>query len=240
MNQPSLFLAALGLACGMHVCLAATPAAAPDLDVQIRYYSKILTPEGVTRESRYEETMLRRPGHVWVSRTLPAPALDAPAAAGAVKKTGAQASATPHASFNHVVLPRHVVFAHGKLRLEYVDAHAREVIAIPPAEFENVNFDGSWERAYYLLDPKLLKAIPPSTRLSAIPGAQWRERESNGGFERVLWDELRQLPLVIETGDKAATVFQRIVFKPQTNLTTQLPWNKLAGYAQKEYSDFLD
>jgi hypothetical protein len=38
----------------------------------------------------------------------------------------------------------------------------------------------------------------------------------------------------------AATGCQRIVFKPQTNLTTEPPWKRLVGYAQKEYSDFLD
>ena len=54
------------------LALAAGPAAAapaaPDLDLLITYYSKVVTPEGVTRESRYEETMLRRPGHVWTAR----------------------------------------------------------------------------------------------------------------------------------------------------------------------------
>lgn len=59
---------------------APTPVApmptAPDLDLRITYYSRVLTPEGVTRESRYDEKMLRRPGHVWVERVL-APATDA-------------------------------------------------------------------------------------------------------------------------------------------------------------------
>ena len=56
---------------------AAPPPPAPaDLDLGITYYSRVLTPEGVTRESRYEEKMLRRPGHVWVERVL-APSTDA-------------------------------------------------------------------------------------------------------------------------------------------------------------------
>ncbi len=44
---------------------------ASDQDLTVRYYSKVLTNEGVLRESRYEENMLRRPGHVWVERMLP-------------------------------------------------------------------------------------------------------------------------------------------------------------------------
>ncbi|MTV36483.1 hypothetical protein [Duganella radicis] len=211
----------------MAALCAAGSAAATDLDVKIAYYSKVVTAEGVTREARYEEKMLRRAGHVWTARVLPAHADDD-------HKGGA------HKHFNHVVLPRHVMLENGKPRVEFIDAHSREVVLVPPAEYDNISFDGSWDHAYYLLDSKRLKGMPLSSRASTVAGARWREREEKGLFERVLWDDQKQIPLVIESGDKAATFFNRTELTVQAGVTRDLPWQKLKGYSQKEYSDFLD
>jgi hypothetical protein len=202
-------------------------ASATDLDAKIAYYSKVVTPEGVTREARYEEKILRRAGHVWTTRVLPAHAEE-------------QHQHGSHKHFNHVLLARHVVLENAKPRIEFIDAHDKEVIAIPPAEYANVNFDGSWDHAYYLLDSKRLKAMPVSQRASAVPCARWREREDGGLFERVLWDEQQHVPLIIESGDKAATFFNRVEVTPLARPARELPWQKLKGYARKEYADFLD
>ncbi|MYM35877.1 hypothetical protein GTP38_16195 [Duganella sp. FT94W] len=220
MKNLFLFAATLSVA----VCASAT-----DLDLKIAYYSKVITPEGVTREARYEDTMLRRAGHVWTMRVLPAHAAehhdDQPGA---------------HKHFNHVVLARHVVQEGGKTRIEFIDAHDKDVVAIPPSEYGNVSFDGSWDHAYYLLDSKRLKTMPLSSRPSAVAGARWREREDKGLFERVLWDDQRQIPLAIESGDKAGTFVNRVDISVQPGLTRDLPWQKLKGYSQKEFADFLD
>ncbi len=210
---------------------AAAPAA-PPLDLRIQYYSKAITPEGVTREVRYEETMLRRPGHVWVTRVLP------PQSQAAAQSTDHEHSVHKH--FNPVLLPRHVQLSGDKTLLEYVDAKNKEVIAVPQGEYGNVDFDGSWANAYYLFDPKLVQAMPLSQRPTTVPGARWRELVRNGSFRRVLWDEQRQIPLVIESGDQAATVFHRVEVQAQANLTAGLPWLQLKGYSQREYGDFLD
>lgn len=213
----------------LHNAQAATPAAtAPDLDLQISYYSKVVTPEGVTREARYQEKMLRRPGHVWVARRL------------AKTLPEAQAQASEHKHFNPVVIPRHVLLENKKLRLEYLDAHAQQVIAILPSEYDNVSFDGSWENSFYLLDPKLVSAMPLSSRRSAVTTAEWREREKNGVFQRVLWDSQKQIALIIESGDQAGTFYRRVEVTALAGLTRAMPWKNLKGFAQKEYADFLD
>jgi hypothetical protein len=225
MKSPLLFLAA-SLLCAL------ARAAAPDLDLDIRYYSRVLTPEGVTRESRYAETMSRRPGHVWSARVIPNQV------AG---RDEAGHKSEQHKHFNHAVLARHVTREGNKLRLEYVDAHEKQVIAIPPSEYENVDFDGSWNNSFYLLDPKLVEAMPLSPQASATAGARWRQAERNGVFQRVLWDERRQIPLVIESGDKAGTFYRRVDVKPMApRAPAAAPWSKLAAYGQKEYADFLD
>lgn len=223
--RATLVCAALLPACASHA--AAVPQG-PDLDLSIQHYSRVMTAEGVLRETHYEETMLRRPGHVWLARVLPA-----------------QRGAKPgqdhgHKHPNYEVLARHVILERDKVRLEAVNAEAREIIAIPAAEYDNANFDGSWVNAFFLMDPQRVAALPPSPRPSAVAGARWREQEKNGLFQRVLWDEARMVPLVVETGDRAGTVFERITVKPLPALSKALPWTKVKGYAQREYSDFLD
>ena len=233
----SLPIAALCLAASAQAAPAAAPA---DLDLHISYYSKVVTPEGVTREARYAETMLRRAGHVWTARVLPAGAGERHDHAATAPNLAAASAAAEHKHFNHVVLPRHVALENGRPRVEFVDVVGKELIAIPPAEFANVGFDGSWDHAYFLLDSARLKAMPLSARASTVAGARWREREDKGLFERVLWDDKRQIPLVIESGDKAATFFNRVDMTVQAGTSGELPWQRLKGYAQKEYSDFLD
>ena len=228
---------------------------AADLDLSIQYYSRVLTDEGVLRESRYEETMLRRAGHIWISRVLPKQ-ISTRNAHGVVasghdddrkprsQTTSLHQPAQPpepkHKHFNPVLMPRHLMLENGKMRLEYVDAVHKEVIAITPSEYENVGFDGSWANAYYLLDPRVVAALPLSKKASAVSGASWYELERNGIFQRVLWDEKNMLAIVIETGNRTGTVLNRIEVKQHARLQGALPWQNLKGYAQKEYSDFLD
>lgn len=206
--------------------------AGPDLDLTLGYYSRVMTSEGVLREQRYEEKMLRRAGHVWVARVLP----KTPAGAHAEKA----ATGNHRHDFNYVVMPRHIVSEGAHLRFELVDLENRALIAIAPAEYENVNFDGSWENAFFLIDPRAIAKLPLATQDSGRDAARWHAREQGGQFQRVLWDEKRLIPLVIETGDKAGTFFRRIDIKPQPGLTSDLPWQSTKTYAQKEYADFLD
>ena len=226
-------LLATGFASATH---AAAPAPA-DLDLSITYYSRVLTPEGVTRESRYEETMLRRPGHVWVERVL-APSTDVHA--GQNKKVALKETQHEHKHFNPVVIPRHVMLEKNTVRVEYIDAHDKVVVSIPKSEYDNVNFDGSWENSFYLLDPKLVTAMPLSKQVSTVAGARWREAEKNGVFQRVLWDEQKQIPVTIESGDRANTFYRRVDVRQQASISKAQPWNNLRNYAQREYADYLD
>lgn len=202
---------------------------APDLDLSIKYYSRVLTKEGVLRESRYEEKMMRRPGHVWVSRILPK-----------IAANEEDHSEHEHKHFNYVLLPRHVVNDGGNMRVEFVDFHDKAVVNITPTEYENINFDGSWANTFFLIDPQSIAALSPSSQSSSVSGARWYEDEKNGVFQRVLWDEKRMIPLIAETGDRAGTFFRRVEVKPLATADKNLPWKNLRGYAQKEYADFLD
>jgi hypothetical protein len=213
-----------------------------DLDLSVKHYSRIVTPEGVLRESRYEEKMLRRTGHVWVSRVLPKAVLgdDHEREHDGRSDAKFESKGQSHKHFNYVMLPRHVIREGEKVRLEFVNFHDREVVSITPAEYENVNFDGSWSNAFFLMDLRSVAALHLSGRVSPVAGARWREQEKNGLFQRVLWDEKRLVPLIVETGDHAGRFFERVEVTPLAKLAEALPWQDTKGFAQKEYADFLD
>lgn len=201
-----------------------------DLDLTVKYFNRELNAEGVLHESSYEEKMLRRKSHVWSERIIP-------------RQASLNDTSHPnheHKDFNYIVLPRHVRLDNNKLAVEFIDPHDRQVISIAPTEYENINFDGSWLNTYYLVNPQAVAAMPLSGRRSNAAHARWHEMEKNGLFQRVLWDDQAGIPLIVETGNKAGTFFQRIQVTPHAKLTQNLPWQNLQGFAQKEYSDFLD
>jgi len=214
----------------MSVAQDAKNVAAPDVDLTIKYFTRELSSEGVLRENSYEEKMIRRSGHVWSYRVLP----------GRVAESDTKHPNHEHKDFNYIVLPRHVKFDGNKVSVEFINAHDRQVINIVPTEYENVNFDGSWPNTYYMIDPNSVAAMPVSQRPASVANSRWHEVKKNGLFQRVLWDEKLLTPLLMETGDQKNTFFQRITVTPNAGLTKDLPWNHLQGYAQKEYSDFLD
>lgn len=205
----------------------------PALNLSVKYYDKAMTAEGVLREFHFEDTMLRRPGHVWTMRVLPKTMPES--------HIHHEHEAThEHKHFNPVLLPRHVTMDGGNLKLEYVDRSKKEVINIVASEFENVSFDGSWVNAYYLVDPQQVMAMPLSQRISNVSGARWYEQQKNGIFQRVLWDEKNMIPLEVETGRQDGSILRRVSVKIQPIGSADVPWNNLQGYMQKEYSDFLD
>lgn len=227
----------------------------PDLNLSIKHYNRVMTTEGVLRESRYEEKMIRRQDHVWVERVLPKQAAtehhqdqhggDAhDAYSSAMKKAVATNDAKPvsrqHKHFNPVMLPRHVFLDGARTKLEYVNVAEREVVSVSPAEYENVNFDGSWTNAFHLVAPKAVMDMPLSGRPSPVPGAAWREQERNGLYQRVLWDNKRMIPLLVESGDRKGTFYQRVEVTTQAKTSGFMPWQQAKGFAQKEYADFLD
>lgn len=211
---------------------------APALDLTIQYYDRALTSDGVQRETRYEETMLRRPGHVWVARVLPKWAEKALSVHE--HKAPVDEHEHEHKHFNPIALPRHVTQENKLVKVEYIDHSNKQVINIVATEFENVNFDGSWVNAYYLVDPLVVLAMPLSKDRASEGQLSWHELNRNGVYQRVLWDGKNLIPREIETGKNDGSIFRKVSIKVNPSVSTKLPWMDTKGYVQKEYSDFLD
>lgn len=235
--------------------MIALPAcAAADLDAVLLHESRTVTADGVTRTTLYRERMVRRDGHVWVERVLPAASAgggqgddhDHDHDAGPGRRAGVQPAAAHagHRHFNFQAAARHVTYDGKTARIEYVDAANRTVVSVPPAEYETTGFDGSWDNAYYVTPPSQLKRLAVAKRGDA-PGTLWYEQavDTPGarGVNRILWSETLQAPLSVEYRSADGRVVRKLTLTPAPAARREPPpWTTLARYARKEYADYLD
>lgn len=209
--------------------LATTLAAAPpELSALIRYTQRVHTPDGMTKETRFQEQLVRTRNQVWQARVLPA------AQAHAHEEDEAHGHLHPG---DLATAARHLTRQpDGSLTLAFVKPEDHVIIAADPRDYPEVGFDGSWEAAFHLVDPASLKAM---TRRPGPRGATWYEQKGPRQFLRVLWDARHQLPLCIESGTHDGTRFTRTEVLPRP-LPARLPWAETVGFAKKDYVDLLD
>lgn len=212
--------------------LSAAPRARVDLDALIRVESKTTSSDGVTRTSLYEETYMRRGEQVWSQRIRPKSAHD-----HATAREG-------HAGHKHLDPfegGRLISLEDGKPQMRLISATEQRVVSVPSVEFGNLGFDGSWERAYYLVTQLEFKNFKPSARVSDVPDTQWFEKTGDVN-EFILWDHKRQIPWVIESTNRQGNQWRKITVTPRKEMTAVVPWNPqlIKRYDQMLYSDFLD
>lgn len=248
-------------ALGATAMFAGAPAfaapAAPDLDAVLLHESASVSADGVTRTVTYRERMVRRDGHVWIERVLPASAkhgqasdghahdaAHAPQSRGGVRAAAASTDAhAGHKHFDFDAAARHVTNEGGKVRIEYVDAAQRTVVAVPPAEYETTGFDGSWDNAFYITPPSRLKRLAAKSTPGPVSGTRWYEQTVGApraqGVNRVLWSDTLQAPLVVEYRSADGHASRKLTLTPASRAKVP-PWQQLQPYARKEYADYLD
>lgn len=207
---------------------------APDLDAVVRYETRRLLPSGVSRVEVWRERLVRRGDTVWTERLGATHAHAAPDAAEGHRHFDADAASR--------LLGRD---AEGRTQLRYVDAARRLVVAVPPAEWDAVGFDGRHDAAAHLVPPALVERMAPE-RGGAAPspsarGDAWRVQKTDGWTHRVLWSPRRQVALRIESRSDDGRSSRSVAALPQAAVpAAALPWRGIEGYAQREYGDFMD
>lgn len=212
-----------GLATGL---LAFNLWAAPaDLNLLVKHDITEIGADGVTRNIRFQERVYRRNGLVWVERVLPAEAHR-----GEDHAQGGH----DHKHMDLAASARWITQDKGQgVRIRLVNHHDRVVIDVPAAEYANVGFDGSWENAWHLLDPRQLKDM-------RVKSGGLYEKAGNGNTVRVLWDSKAEIPRRVESANKSGTS-RKIMVAEDIPAPRKTPWEGLgSGYQQKEYSDYLD
>lgn len=205
-------------------------AEAPALSAILTYTQRVDTPDGMTRTTTFKERLVRAPGEVWQERILP----------GGVKPASEAAEHLHPKDLG--VAARHLTrSAAGALALEFVHPDGIRIHA-ETRDFPEVGFDGSWEAAFHILDPARLaslKPLPQSPTRPAPEGARWLGTEDEGQYLRVLWSTRWELPLRIEAGSKDGRRVNLTEVQPGP-LPASLPWDRLKGLPEKEYTDLLD
>lgn len=216
-----------------------------DLDAKLTIYSRTKSADGSMHTVELEEAMMRRGERVWKMR-LNVPHVHAQHADHAGHAHGSKLDKTKpaanggHEHFNPLEFGRVVGFEGSTAQLIYVKPEAKLLVTIPKSEFENVGFDGSWHRAYYLITPAELARLKPTARPSPVPGAVWYERDMRKGFERVLWDASKAIALQLESESADGRAYYRISVKLAGRLDPKPSWLSTKGFEERRYSDYLD
>ena len=219
--------------------IASSISRAQDVDLVVTHTIKSLGTDGITRSAEFSERVVRRKDQIWTERIIPAEALSL------LKEK----NINNEKEFDTALASRWVVRRnHAKPELMLVSARAKLVVPIDKPDYENVGFDGSWESAYYLLDPKILTQMRALGARQA-DGGQWYESNSqtkrgestqtSHSVTKIFWDETLKYPRQIEsTRANKSDTKKMVATKAET--TKILPWDLTKTYQHKNYADFLD
>lgn len=203
----------------------------PDLATRISYQNRVTGPDGIARESHWQEKWIRVGDQVWSQRLIPLPL---------ARAYHATHDANPgHKHFTHQMAARWVSrSAEGTLQLRYADAWHNQLVEVPPEEYGQVGFTPDWDKIRYLVDPALLQGMTPLDE-TAPAQARWYEKREGKQRTRILWSSQWQLPLVVESAslDGYRSYRMEVTLKP---LPRQLPWQQLDGYQSLDLRDFFD
>ena len=213
----------------------------PPVQALISYVTLEVSPDGITQQHSYKERWIRDGNTLWSERLIPLPV------ARAFHQIHDN-SKTPHKHFMYQMAARWLTqLPDGNLDLNYVDHYHKNQVHYPPNEYGQAGFIPEWDKLNRLLAPGSLAvmnpdpaAILPESLPENAKDARWYRLEQNNQILRVLWSERLQLALEVDrrTLDGYKQYRMSVALKP--DLPTPRPWEKLAGYDQKEISDFFD
>jgi hypothetical protein len=219
MKTPALFALLTALA---------VSAAAQDLDLVIQHRLQTAGSDGMTVTTEYAERFVRRDDQVWLERVLPV-ATELP--------REVRADARRH--FNLAAATRWIVRSGDAVpRLMLVDTDEKIVIDVDRSDYGNLGFEGSWETAYFLLDPGMLSRMNRRGPKGA-DGAQWFEIERAGSTIRLLWDETLKYPREIESISADGTSRKAFKATPVPPAPAR-PWEAVRQFTRMGYNDLLD
>ncbi|WP_296556922.1 hypothetical protein [Pigmentiphaga sp.] len=212
--------------------------AAPDLNLRIERYASSTGRDGVQRESRYTDLMVRRAGSVWIERDFPA-ALRASDEHG--HDAHEQGGPEPHAGHSHADTVGSPLWLQrdtaGKVAVRMVLRKQRKVLDIDEANYGNVGYNGSWDITYGVVDPASLKRMQPDG--APAKGVQRYRLARGESMITVDWDMKGQYARRVETRGPHGLSVNRITVTAAP-APAVLPWKAVEGYERGDYSDLLD
>ncbi|MBM7332934.1 hypothetical protein LL252_04570 [Alcanivorax marinus] len=222
-------LAALGVA--LMLAMPVTAAwAQPAEALRVEYQQWQIGRDGVRQQMDYAETLYREENALWVEREIP-------------EAAERQHDQHAHGGLGH----KHadVIGAplwirrddQGGLDVKLVDRHEKRLIDIAPPYYGNVGFDGHWAESWALADPRALAAMQP-----ASIDEQGRETyQLDRGDQRItlVWDPKGRYAVSITAQGKQGLSGRTLRATPLA-APASMPWQGLADYRDRDYSDLLD
>ncbi|MBO0941715.1 hypothetical protein [Acidovorax temperans] len=212
----------------------AAVAAAPALNLRVSYFTRSIGNDGVQRDTRHTNRLVRQPGTVWTERELPA-ALSESVTHGHAHSHG------PHAGHAHDEAqgaPLRVSrAADGTERVEVILSETRRVIEVDRAHHGNVGYGGSWDASYWIVPPATLQGM--QTVGAPKAGVQRYRRVQGERTTTVDWDVAGQYPRTIERRDAHGTDITRVTVE-RLPLPAVMPWKASEAFGRGDYSDLLD
>ena len=206
--------------------LAGTAACAQDVELLVKHTAVSYGPDGVKRSTEFSERVSRAKDSLWISRVLPKELHSDHEHAKGGKE---------HKHLDVTTASRWISRdASGAVQMRLVPNDERVLVAVSKADYGNVGFDGSWAAAWSLVDPATLKRMKASATARDLTTYTLNEK---GRAVKVVWNSKLQMPVSVESNDKASrrqTLVQVISSAPAR------PWERLQGFTQKDYSDYLD
>lgn len=203
---------------------------ATPLSAIMTFESTTLTAEGVKKQTQFQERFIRDTNTVWSERIVPAAAKH--------HEHHEQHEGHEH-NLNFATAGKWLVRdANNQIKFAFVRSEEKKIINPRTSEYGTLGFDGVWETAYYLVNRESLKKMTLLTK-AAPEGAKWYEKKDTKQFTRILWDERREIPLIIETGSLDGISSDKITLA-LTPPPVTLPWKNLNNYENIAYEDLLD
>ena len=206
--------------------LALPQAHAQTVDLLVKHSAASQGADGIKRSTEFSERVTRTPDSVWISRVLPTGLHS-----GHDHAKGGEA----HRHLDLSTASRWITRApNGDIALRLVPNDEKVLVTVTKTDYGNVGFDGSWAAAWSLIDPatlKRMKAGPVAGDLTTYTLAE------KGRMLKVVWNTKLQIPLRVESSDAGS---RRQTVVQVLGAEASRPWDKLQGFTQKDYSDYLD
>ena len=206
--------------------LAGTAACAQEVELLVKHIAVSYGPDGVKRSTEFSERVLRAKDILWISRVLPKELHSDHDHAKGGKE---------HKHIDVTTASRWISReASGAVQMRLVPNDEKVVVAVSKTDYGNVGFDGSWAAAWSLVDPATLKRMKP---VGVAGDLTTYVQTVQDGSVKVVWNSKLQMPVSVESKDRTSrrqTLVQVVSSSPAR------PWEKLQGFTQKDYSDYLD
>lgn len=199
---------------------------AQTVDLLVKHSAVSQGADGIKRSTEFSERLARTADSVWISRVLPT---------GAHSRHDHVKGGNAHKHLDVSTASRWITRApNGDIALRLVPNDEKLLVTVSKTDYGNVGFDGSWTAAWNLIDPATLKRMKAGPVAGDLTTFTLTEKDR---MLKVVWNTKLQLPMRVESSDAGSrrqTVVQ-VMGAPASR-----PWDKLQGYTQKDYSDYLD